>query len=148
MDCQLIGSIIRDTVSRYVLYIYVEGNAHCCYDSGVSRRAFFSILDSCASVSTLRFRTALASSGAFFFFFTTMDVKSFTTGGVTATADAEPLSSLSNACAAKAGALPSNDSVGEVFNSSTCDHYQKQGVYIVHLDRPSTRDHRANRKAP
>jgi hypothetical protein len=86
---------------------------------GVSNLAFFSVLDASASESALRL-AVVVSSGAFFFFLTTIDVRSLTTAGVEPDDPAVvPLSSLSKDCAAKVGAVASRDSFGEVFSSST-----------------------------
>lgn len=87
---------------------------------GVSNLAFFSELDASTSESALRFAVVVASSGIFFFFLTTMDVRSLTIAGVLSDdTAAAPFSSLSKDCAAKAGAVASKDSFGEVFSSST-----------------------------
>lgn len=85
----------------------------------MSNLAFFSELDASMSESALRFAVVVVSSGIFFFFLTTIDVRSLTTAGVLPDDAAAPFSSLSKDCAAKAGAVASRDSFGEVFSSST-----------------------------
>ena len=91
------------------------------YASGVSSFTFLSVFVGSASLSALRFPT-LGSSGAAFFFFLTMDVRSLTMAGAAFDADDDPpaFSSRSRAWAARAGALVASDSFGDVFNSSTC----------------------------
>lgn len=85
--------------------------------SDSSNLGFLSTFSGSASTSALRF-DALESSGAFFFFLT-IDVKSFTTFDEGVVDEEATLSSWSSACAAMAGALVPNDSFGAVFNSST-----------------------------
>jgi hypothetical protein len=112
------AKVTRPTSLRRVIKSSYHGAA------GLSSKRAFLSCNFCASspYSALRFSAApLASgaAGAFFFFFTTIDVRSFT--GSSCRVGGAVLSSRSSARCASSGAEspPSRSSLGATFNSST-----------------------------